>query len=152
MSCAAVPTGELPYAAESCAHAPTVKALPSRTIGAIPIFIRHDRMMRHPVIEVVFVEVGVHPGALLPQDLVVLGAGQRRKHEELEDIERQLSLPDRVFKIVGRAKPALAALNVDDCAERALVGASATEIQTRQLAGNPADLLARQDRCRLSLQ
>src|SRR6266446_8375604 len=46
----------------------------------------------------------------------------------------------------------LAPLYVDDRAERTLVGTAATEIQAGQLAGNSADVLARQDRRRLPLQ
>jgi hypothetical protein len=38
---------------------------------------------------------------------------------------------DRAFEIVGGAKPALAALDVDDRAERTLVGAAAAEIEAR---------------------
>jgi hypothetical protein len=59
---------------------------------------------------------------------------------------------DSALEIVGRAKPALSALDIDDRTERALVGASATEIEARQLPGNSTDMLARQDRRRLSLQ
>ena len=54
--------------------------------------------------------------------------------------------PDRAFEIVGGAKPALAALDVDDGAERTLVGTAAAEIQARQFSANAADMLARQDR------
>jgi len=71
-----------------------VEALPCLTIGTVPVRVGHDRMTRHPVVEVVFVEVGVHPGALLPQDLMVLGTGQRRQHEQLEHVERQFPLDD----------------------------------------------------------
>src|SRR6516164_5771712 len=53
---------------------------------------------------------------------------------------------DRLFEVVRGAKSALATLDVDDRAERALVRAAAPEIQARQLAGNPTDVLARQDR------
>ena len=47
------------------------------------------------VLDVVFVEVGVHRDALLPEHLMILRAGQRRQAEELEDVERQLLLDDR---------------------------------------------------------
>ena len=46
------------------------------------------------MLELVFVHVGVHPDTLLVQDLVVLGARQRRQHEEFERVERQLFLDD----------------------------------------------------------
>ena len=51
-------------------------------------------MVRDAVVEVVFVEVGIHPGARLVQLLVVLRAGQRRQEEEFEDVDRQLALDD----------------------------------------------------------
>src|ERR1700722_14080508 len=51
-------------------------------------------MMRDAMVEVVFVDVGVHPDALLQQSLVVLRAWQRREEEELENIEGQLALDD----------------------------------------------------------
>jgi len=51
-------------------------------------------MMNHPMIEVVLVEIGIHPGALLPKGPMILGAGQRREHEELKNIERQFPLDD----------------------------------------------------------
>jgi len=71
-----------------------VEALPRLVIGTVPVRAGHHRMMRHPIIEVVFVEVGVHPDALLPEDFVVLGAGERRQYEQLEHVERQLALDD----------------------------------------------------------
>ena len=60
--------------------------------------------------------------------------------------------PDRAFEIVGRAEPALATLDVDDRAERALVGAAAPEIEARQRARNPPDVPWRQDRRRLPFE
>src|SRR5215472_4232860 len=71
-----------------------VKALPGLTIGTVPLLVGHDRMMRHAVVEVVFVEVGGHPSAPLPQNLVVFGTGERRQHEQLEHVERQFPLDD----------------------------------------------------------
>ena len=44
---------------------------------------------------VVCVEVRLHRDALLPEDLMVLRAGQRGQAEELDDVERQLALNDR---------------------------------------------------------
>ena len=60
--------------------------------------------------------------------------------------------PHDVFQIVGRADAALAALHVDDGAERALVRAAAAEIDARQRAGGALDVLARQERRRLAGQ
>ena len=57
------------------------------------------------------------------------------------------------FQIVGRAEAALAALHVDDGAERALVGAAAAEIDARIVCPTVrCDVLARQDRRRLAAQ
>ena len=66
--------------------------------------------MHDAVMEIVLVEVGIHPYALLPQRLVVLRAGQRRQHEQLEDVERQLLLDDlhvaqdRFARVAGEAQ------------------------------------------------
>ena len=70
--------------------------------------------------------------------------------EEALDALRVVLAHD-AFEIVGGAEPALAALHVDDGAERALVGAAAAEIDARQRAGRAAHMLARQDRRRLAL-
>ena len=67
-------------------------------------------MMRDAVIEVVLVHVGVHPDAFLPKHLVILRARQRRKEEELQNIERQLPLDDldiahdRFLGVAGKAE------------------------------------------------
>jgi len=49
-------------------------------------------MVRDPVIEVVFVEIGVHRHALGVQNLVILR--ERREEEELDQVERHLPLDD----------------------------------------------------------
>jgi hypothetical protein len=41
-------------------------------------------------------------------------------------------IADRLFEVVGGAKAALAALDVDDRAERALLGAATAKIEARQ--------------------
>ena len=51
-------------------------------------------MVRDPVIEVVFVEIGIHPHALGVQNLVILRARQRREEEEFDQVERHLPLDD----------------------------------------------------------
>ena len=71
--------------------------------------------------------------------------------EEALDALRDV-LADDPLEIVGRAEPALAALHVDDGAERALIGTAAAEIDARQRTGRAAHVLARQDRRRLALQ
>jgi hypothetical protein len=59
--------------------------------------------------------------------------------DEEPPVALTIVLPYLVIEIVGRAKSALAALNVDDCAERALVGASATIDGAWKLMGLNAD-------------
>ena len=49
-----------------------VKGFPRRAIGILPFRVRHLGMMRHAMIEVVLVHVGIHPDPLLPKNLVVL--------------------------------------------------------------------------------
>ena len=71
--------------------------------------------------------------------------------EEALDALRDV-LADDLLQIVGRAEAALAALHVDDGAERALIGAAAAEIDAGQRAGRAAHMLARQDRRRLALE
>ena len=61
-------------------------------------------------------------------------------------------LADDVLQVIRRAEPALAALHVDDGAERALIRTPATEIDAGERARGSADMLARQDRRRLALQ
>ena len=63
-------------------------------VGLLPFRRAHLRMRDGDVLEVVFVEVGVHPDALVEERLVVLRAGQRRQHGEFEHIDRQLALDD----------------------------------------------------------
>ena len=54
--------------------------------------------------------------------------------------------PDDGFEVVGRAGAALASLNVDNGAERALVGAPPPQIHTRRYAYRSSHRLQRQDR------
>src|SRR5688572_14906676 len=49
-----------------------VEGLPGRMIGILPFRIRHPGMMRDAMIEVILVHVGIHPGSVLPQNLVIL--------------------------------------------------------------------------------
>ena len=62
------------------------------------------------MVEIVFVEIGIHPDPFLEQGLVVLGAGQRREEEELENVERQLALDDldvaqdRFLRVAGKPR------------------------------------------------
>ena len=85
-------------------------------------------------------------------------ASQSRLRAKLSSVMKKRLMPCGVvlahdaFEIVGRAEAALAALHVDDGAERALVGAAAAEIDARQRAGGAPHVLARQDRRRLALQ
>ena len=65
---------------------------PGRPIGILPFRIRHFGMMRHAMIEVVLVHVGIHPDPVLPKDFMVLGPGQRSEEKQFEDVKRQLTL------------------------------------------------------------
>jgi hypothetical protein len=62
------------------------------------------------MLQVVAVEIGVHVDALLPQDLVVLGAGEGGQDVELKQIKRQLALDDgdvaadRLLRIAGKPR------------------------------------------------
>ena len=60
--------------------------------------------------------------------------------------------PHDLFQIVDRADAALAALHVDDGAERALIRTAAPEIDARQVADGALDVLARQERRRFADQ
>src|SRR6516225_5012685 len=71
-----------------------VEGFPSRAIRILPLGIRHSGMMADASIEIVFVHVGVHPDPLLPENLVVLRAGQGSKKKQFQNIERQLALDD----------------------------------------------------------
>ena len=71
-----------------------IEGLPRRAVSLLPFGVGHFRVMRHAVIEVVFVDVGVHPDPFLQQTLMILGARKRRQKEELENVERQFALDD----------------------------------------------------------
>ena len=87
-----------------------VIGLPGVAVGVFPFRIRHLRMATDAMIEIVFVEIGIHPRALLQQHLVILGAGQRREEEEFENIDRQFPLDDldvaqdRFLGVAGEAQ------------------------------------------------
>ncbi len=90
-----------------------------------------------------------HP---VEQDLPVAVAGEIVVGDE-EPVDPLLPVrPDDLFEIVGRAEAALAALHVDDGAERALVGAAAAEVDAGIGARGPLDMLARQDRGGLAFE
>ena len=50
--------------------------------------------MGDPVVEVVFVEVGVHPNPFLAKNLVILRSRQWREQKKFQNVERQLPLDD----------------------------------------------------------
>ena len=87
-----------------------VVGLPGVLVGLVVLVIAHLRVMHDAMMDVVFVEVGVHPHALLPERLVVFRTRQRRQHEQLEDVERQLLLDDlhvaqdRFARVAGEAE------------------------------------------------
>src|SRR5262249_22090113 len=57
-----------------------------------------------------------------------------------------------LFEVVRRSKATLAALHVDDRAERALIRAAAAEIDAGELTGSSLHVLARKKRRRLTIQ
>ena len=71
-----------------------VVALPGVAIGLVPRLVRHQRMARADMLDVVFVHVRVHRDPFEVKDLVILGAGEGRQAEKFEDVERQLLLDD----------------------------------------------------------
>ncbi len=87
-----------------------IKGVPCSSVGVLPFLVAHLRMMRDAVVEVVFVDVGVHPDALGEHLLVVFRARQRREEEELENVERQFALDDldvaqdRLLRVGGEAE------------------------------------------------
>src|SRR6478672_9363138 len=64
-----------------------VEGFPRRAVGLLPFRIGHLGMMHDAMMAVIFVQIDVHPPALLPQDLVVLGAGQWSEAIEIEDVD-----------------------------------------------------------------
>jgi len=70
--------------------------------------------------------------------------------EKSSDVLRKI-VPDHGLEVVGGSKAALAALHIDDGAERALIGTATSEIDARHCAGRPPHVLCRQDRHRLVL-
>ena len=73
------------------------------------------------------------------------------RDEEAFDALRVI-LADDLFEIVGRAKPPLAALHVDDDAERALIRAASPEVDAGQRSRGPLHVLPRQEWRRLAGQ
>ena len=71
-----------------------VESVPSRPVSLLPFGVRHLAVMRDTVVEVVLVDVRVHPHPLLQQGPMVLGSGQGREEEELQNVERQFVLDD----------------------------------------------------------
>ena len=71
-----------------------VEGIPGGLISLLPLPIRHLGVVGDAVVEVIFVEVTIHPDALLQKHLVVFGAGKRREEEKFEEVERQLALDD----------------------------------------------------------
>ena len=69
-----------------------VIVLPGLVIGLLPFRLAHLGMRRGQVIEIVFVEIGIHRHPGFGQLLVILRSRQRRQEEELEQIDRQLAL------------------------------------------------------------
>src|SRR5208337_457186 len=86
------------------------------------------------------------------QDLPIRVAGEIVVGDEEPVDALRLVGADDLFEIVGGAEAALAALHVDDGAERALIGTAAAEVDAGIGAGRAHDMLLRQDRRRLALE
>src|SRR5262245_33222315 len=71
-----------------------VKGCPCGPVDVHPLFSGHSRMMHHCMLAVVKIQVSVHPLSLAVQGLMILGSGQRRKTEKLQEIERKFFLDD----------------------------------------------------------
>src|ERR1700726_4351094 len=62
------------------------------------------------MLDILFFKVFPHRDALLPEDLVILRAGQRRQAEEFENVERKLLLndcniaPDRLRRVCRKTE------------------------------------------------
>ena len=76
-------------------------------------------MLHRDGLEVVFVEIGVHPDALLPLGLVIFRAGQGCQDEQLENVERQFLLDDLHVAQDGFARVAGETQNVAGVGQRA---------------------------------
>ena len=86
-----------------------VIGVPRRPIRVLPLLIRHFRTTADAMVEVVFVQVDIHPGALLQKDLVILRAGQRGQEENLRtssgSSRLMISMSRRIDPLVSPGKP-----------------------------------------------
>src|SRR6185312_13108833 len=80
----------------------------------------------------------------IPREIII-------RYEEAFDALRMI-LANDLFEIVGRTKPALAPLHIDDGAERALIWAASPEIDAGERSRGPPHVLSRQERRRLAGQ
>ncbi|SAL07553.1 hypothetical protein AWB78_08629 [Caballeronia calidae] len=71
-----------------------VKRAPGAPIRFFPFSVRHFRVVRDPVVGVVFVDVRVHPFSVPYHRLMILGARKRGEHEEFENVDWQFTLDD----------------------------------------------------------
>ena len=90
-----------------------------------------------------------HP---VEQDLPVAVAGEIVVGDEESVDALRPVLANDLLEVVGRAEAALAALHVDDRAERALIGTAAAEVDRGIVAGGALEMLARQDRRGLAFE
>ena len=86
-----------------------IEAVPDLGVDLVPFLVRHLLVMRDAVVQVVFVEVRIHPLAGAVHALVVLAARQRRQVGEIDQVDRQLALhhldvaQDRFPRVVREA-------------------------------------------------
>ena len=86
------------------------------------------------------------------QRFPILVAGEIVVGDEEALYALRIVLADDLFHVVGRAETALPALDVDDGAERALIGAAAAEIHARQRPRGATNVPLRKDRKGLALK
>src|SRR5262245_29664412 len=86
-----------------------IVARPCHAVGVFPFRIAHLRMMRDAVVEVIFVHVRIHPGAVLQKTLWSSepGKGVRKKNSRISSGNSHLmiSTSRRIESLVSEGKP-----------------------------------------------
>mgnify|MGYP007071089069 CR=1 FL=1 len=67
---------------------------PGASVRGFPFGLRHVRVSRNGVIQVVFIQIRIHRDARFVQAFVIFGTGQRRQVKKFEQVNRQLFLDD----------------------------------------------------------
>src|SRR5262249_24554751 len=71
---------------------PSVLARPRLVVDRLPLNARHVAMVGDGVLKVILIEIGIHVDPFFPKGLMVLAPGQRREHDELDDVEWKFAL------------------------------------------------------------